>query len=116
MTEEEIDGLDVGDLFLYGKRKTPRIVRGIVNPPSRSPAPPNRVYMVEVAIKKCSWTGRCNTYVDRYFLRTQCEATDIHFKLDSPEDLAFEEERDRLERHEWVPKFTCCDAKRELPA
>ena len=116
MTEEEIDGLEVGDVFLYGQRKTPRIVRGIVNPPSRSPFSPSRVYMVMVAIKKCSWTGRCHTYVDRYFLRTQCETTEVHFELDSPEDIEFEAEQDRLARGEWIPEFTCCDAKRELPA
>ena len=115
MNEKEIDGLEVGDVFLYGKRKTPRVVRRVVNRSAKARLPKNSVSSVVVAIKKCSWTQRCETYIDRWFLKTQCELTPMKIKLDSPEDLAFDAEWDRLKNGEFIPEFDCCDSLRELP-
>ena len=115
MTNEEIESLVIGDVILYGKNKIPRIVRQINPPPAKSTKPWWKVYTVNTAIRRCSWTGAADTYHDRYCLRTNCEKAGFRVKLDGADDLLFELERDKGKnaQGEWI--MGCCLAK-NLPA
>ena len=107
MTSDEIDRLVVGDVILYGRRRTPRIVRGVNNPPKRSRSG-YKVYSVDVAIKHCSWTCRPYTILGRYELRKLCEKTNLRVKLDKKIDELMDFE---IHKNKKFAQFDCCDAK-----
>ena len=114
MTHDEIERLQVGDVFLYGPRRTPRIIRKLNGPPSKSQTG-YKVYTVQVAIRNCSWTGAADTYIYRHTLRTKCETTGIRVKLDSAEDYLFDLELIQRRSKHGGRVMGCCLAKK-LPA
>lgn len=61
-----IDSLRVGDLIRVDGKL--RIVREIWGPPKRSPANRGQVYGIVCAIRRCSWTRRPTTCIDRFAL------------------------------------------------
>lgn len=63
-----IDSLRVGDLIRVNGRL--RIVRETWGPPKRSSASRKQVYGIVCAIRRCSWTRRPTTCIDRFFLYT----------------------------------------------
>ena len=115
MTSDEIERLQVGDVILYGKNSTPRIVREIWGPPSRSRTG-YKVYSVVVAIRKCSWTGAASTSIDRHSLRTKCERTGMRVKLDGAADMLFDMELKQPVKGVFEPWLMGCCLGKELPA
>lgn len=112
MTHDEIERIQVGDVLLYGPKRTPRIVRGINRPPDKSTTG-YKVYSVAVAIRRCSKYNTAGTYLDRHVLKTKCERTGMRVKLDDAADLLFEMEQAQRCGPNWI--MGCCLAK-GLPA
>ena len=108
MTELEIESLQIGDVILFGKNRTPRIIRAITGSPRRS-TKPVRVCLVTVAIRKCSWTERAQTHLDRSTLRNRCEKAGFRVRLDRPLDKLFDEEINGT-------NFMGCAVGKALPA
>lgn len=113
MTEEEIDALTVGSVFFYGKNRRLRIVRKVNRPPKRSPYGDERVYSVICAKRRCSQYPQAYTFVDRSFLRLNCEVAGARMRLDHPMDKAMERD---IEQRDTRKYELTCDIALEFPA
>ena len=84
MTKSEVNRLQVGDVILWGKRKTPRVVRFVTRR-----GVDNHVSSITLAIKRCSWTGRPDTVYSFTDVMANAERAGYRVKLNKQIDKEF---------------------------
>lgn len=112
MTDAEVDNLRVGDVLLWGRKQTPRVVRSVKHTrPTRrgaSKRDPQRT-SVSFAIRRCSWTGRAYTVYGRADIRVNARATGVRVRV-ADSELALKLLREMADRSPPYNKLiTCCD-------
>ena len=102
---EWMDNLKVGDVLLWGRKETPRVIRDM----SMHHIWSDRLGYVTFAIRRCSWTHRPYTLYNRSEVRAMGKRTRKKSKISSQLDKKLDYAIHDRDWHLSNNRLVCCD-------